>query len=185
MKYSNPQEAWYHGLKQRPQGEGCLLSMLSVTFLILAVLLMISFSGCTSPTKVVTVPEVHEHHHWHSDTIRQTDSVVNNQTTVIREVDSATMAQYGIRLDKAQRAWLIQNDRLQREIERLQSISNTSDTVRDSIPVPVPVEVVKEVPTELSWWQKTRMILGTIVLGILAVYAVYRFGKWHLKKLKP
>lgn len=185
MNYNNPDEAWYHGLKQRPHGEGCLLSMLSVTFLILAVLLLISFSGCTTTGKVVTVPEVHELHHWHSDTIRQTDSVVNNQTTVIREVDSATMAQYGIRLDKAQRAWLIQNDRLQREIERLQSISNTSDTVRDSIPVPVPVEVVKEVPTELSWWQKTRMILGTIVLGILAVYAVYRFGKWHLKKLRP
>ena len=72
--------------------------------------------------KVVTVPEVHELHHWHSDTIRQTDSVVNNQTTVIREVDSATMAQDGIRLDKAQRAWLIQNDRLSR-IERLHSMS--------------------------------------------------------------
>ena len=86
-------------MKRRPQGEGCLLSLLSVTFLILAVLLLLSFSGCTSPTKVVTVPEVHELHHWHSDTIRQTDSVVKNQTTVIREVDSATMAQYGIRLD--------------------------------------------------------------------------------------
>ena len=54
---------------------------------------------------------------------------------------------------------------------------------RDSIPVPY--EVIKEVPAELSWWQKTRIIIGTFVLGLLTVYAVYRFGKWHLNKLKP
>ena len=183
MNYNNPEEAWYHDLKRKPQGEGCLLSMLSVTFLALAIALMLSFSGCTTKEKVVTVPEVHELHHWHSDTIRQTDSVVNNQTTVIREVDSATMAQYGIRLDKAQRAWLIQNDRLQREIERLQSISNTSDTVRDSIPVPY--EVIKEVPAELSWWQQVRIHLANILLYGLLIAGIIILGKWHLKKLLP
>jgi len=51
--------------------------------------------------------------------------------------------------------------------------------------IPVPYEVIKEVPAELSWWQKTRIILGSIVLGLLAVYVVYRFGKWHIRKLKP
>jgi len=51
--------------------------------------------------------------------------------------------------------------------------------------IPVPYEVIKEVPAELSWWQKTRIILGSIVLGLLAVYAVYRLGKWHIRKLKP
>ena len=51
--------------------------------------------------------------------------------------------------------------------------------------IPVPYEVVKEVHAELSWWQKTRIIIGTFVLGLLAVVAVYRFGKWHLNKIKP
>lgn len=51
--------------------------------------------------------------------------------------------------------------------------------------IPVPYEVVKEVPAELSWWQKTRIIIGTFVLGLLAVYAVCLFGKWHLNKIKP
>ena len=51
--------------------------------------------------------------------------------------------------------------------------------------IPMPYEVIKEVPAELSWWQKTRIIIGTFVLGLLAVYAVYRFGKWHLNKIKP
>ena len=176
MNYNNPEEAWYHGLKREPRGEGCLLSVLSVTFLILAVALMLAFSGCTTTGKVVTVPEVHEHHHWHSDTIRQTDSVVNNQTTVIREVDSATMAQYGIRLDKAQRAWLIQNDRLQREIERLQSISNTSDTVRDSIPVPYPVE--KLVPRERSKVEWALIVVGILSLVILILYIANKLKKF-------
>jgi len=176
MNYNNPDEAWYHGLKRRPQGDGCLLSMLGVTFLILAIALLLSFSGCTTTGKVVTVPEVHELHHWHSDTIRQTDSVVNNQTTVIREVDSATMAQYGIRLDKAQRAWLIQNDRLQREIERLQSISNISDTVRDSIPVPYPVE--KLVPRERSKVEWGLIVMGILSLMILILYVVIKLRKF-------
>lgn len=175
MNYNNPDEAWYHGLKQRPHGEGCLLSMLSVTFIALAIALMLSFSGCTTKEKVVTVPEVHELHHWHSDTIRQTDSVVNNQTTVIREVDSATMVQYGIRLDKAQRAWLIQNDRLQREIERLQSISNTSDTVRDSIPIPY--EVVKEVPAKLSSLQTGLMVSGLFAILALILVVVCKLKR--------
>jgi len=176
MNYNNPDEAWYHGLKRRPQGEGCLLSMLSVTFLALAIALLLSFSGCTTKERVVTVPEVHELHHWHSDTIRHTDSVVNNQTTVIREVDSATMAQYGIRLDKAQRAWLIQNDRLQREIERLQSISNTSDTVRDSIPVPYPVE--KLVPRERSKVEWGLIVMGILSLMILIINVANKIRKF-------
>lgn len=151
------------------------MSMLSVTFIALAIALMLSFSGCTTKEKVVTVPEVHELHHWHSDTIRQTDSVVNNQTTVIREVDSATMVQYGIRLDKAQRAWLIQNDRLQREIERLQSISNTSDTVRDSIPVPY--EVIKEVPAKLSSLQTGLMVSGLFAILALILVVVCKLKR--------
>ena len=178
MKFSNPQEAWYHDLKRKPQGEGCLLSMLGVTFIALAIALLLSFSGCTSPTKVVTVPEVHELHHWHSDTIRQTDSVVNNQTTVIREVDSATMAQYGIRLDKAQRAWLIQNDRLQREIERLQAISTDRDTVRDSIPVPVPVEVIKEVPRQKTLLERVMFTIGIIAIMLLVLFVVNKLKRF-------
>ena len=152
-------------------------------FWLFIILLAVGWLTSCTTTRVVTVPEVHEHHHWQSDTIRQTDSVVNNQTTVIREVDSATMAQYGIRLDKAQRAWLIQNDRLQREIERLQSISSTRDTVHDS--VPVPYEVIKEVPAELSWWQQARIHLANILLYGLVIVGIIMLGKWHLKKLKP
>ena len=88
------------------------------------------------------------------------------------------MAQYGIRLDKAQRAWLIQNDRLQREIERLQSISNTSDTVRDSIPVPYPVE--KLVPRERS-----KVECGLIAVGILSLMILILYVANKLRRFLP
>lgn len=145
-------------------------------FWIFVALLIVGWLTSCTTTKVVTLPEVHEYHHWHSDTIRQTDSVTNNQKTVIREVDSVTMAQYGIRLDKAQRAWLIQTDRLQREIERLQSVSNTRDTVRDSVSVPYPVEVIKEVPME-----RGKMEWVLILAGCIAIVVVFL---WIVNKLK-
>ena len=134
-------------------------------------------------TKYIPVTSEHTEHHWHTDTVFQRDSVVKESLTTVMQLDSAEMARYGIRLQKAERAWLIQTDRLQRELSELKE--SKSDTVIKRDSVPYPVEVIKEVPAELSWWQKTRIIIGTFVLGLLAVVAVYRFGKWHLNKIKP
>ena len=54
----------------------------------------------------------------------------------------------------------------------------------DTIPQPYPVETVKEVPADLSWWQRVRLWLGNAVL--LAVigfvgYWIFRFYRvWKL-----
>lgn len=145
-------------------------------FCIFVALLIVGWLTSCTTTKVVTVPEVHEQHHWHTDSVIKRDSVIHDRQTTIREVDSATMAQYGIRLDKAQRAWLIQTNRLQREIERLQSVSNTRDTVRDSVSVPYPVEVTKEVPME-----RGKMEWVLIIAGCIAIVVVFL---WIVNKLK-
>jgi hypothetical protein len=89
--------------------------------IITALLLCWLMTGCTT-TKYVTMPEVHEHWHHSTDTVTQTDSVIDRQTTTIREVDSATMAQYGIQIRAMQTAWLIQTERLQREISALRAV---------------------------------------------------------------
>lgn len=51
--------------------------------------------------------------------------------------------------------------------------------------IPVPYEVVKEVPAELTWWQRVRLWLGNAVLMALlavAVYYGYRFYKvWRFR----
>jgi hypothetical protein len=93
------------------------------------------------------------------------------------QLDSAAMARYGIQLQKAERAWLVKTEELQRQIERLEAMSATRDSVHDSIPVPYPVEVIKEVPEELSWWQQLRLWLGNVLLAVLvgaSVYGVFR-----------
>ena len=40
----------------------------------------------------------------------------------------------------------------------------------DTIPLPYPVETIKEVEKPLSWWQKTLMWLGVALIGIIAVW---------------
>ena len=133
-----------------------------------AALLGCLLMGCTT-TEYVTVPEVHEHWHHSTDTIRKTDSIIDRQTTIIREVDSATMAQYGIQMKDMQRAWIIETNRLQRELSELRQ--NHTDTIheRDSIPYPV----VKIVEKELGMWQKIRMHAGEAVLAILGLGVVW------------
>lgn len=129
-------------------------------------------------TKVVTVPEVHEHWHHTTDTIQRTDSVIDHQTTVVREVDSATMAKFGIELNGMQRAWLVETERLQRELSELRESRTDTIIERDSIPVPYPVE--KEVPAELTKWQKVKMGAGSVAMigaGIALVFGMLKLRK--------
>ena len=50
--------------------------------------------------------------------------------------------------------------------------------------IPQPYEVVKEVPAELSWWQRVRLWLGNAVLLAVIVFVghwIFRFYKvWKL-----
>ena len=124
-----------------------------------AALLGCLLMGCTT-TKYVTVPEVHEHWHHSTDTIHQTDSIIDRQTTTIREVDSATMARYGIQMKDMQRAWLIETSLLQRELSELRQ--SHTDTIHERDSIPYPVEVVKAVEKPLAWWQTALMVIGVI-----------------------
>ena len=46
--------------------------------------------------------------------------------------------------------------------------------------VPVPYEVIKEVEKRLSWWQRTQMIAGDVLLAVL--FGLFCFGVWKLLK---
>ena len=154
MKYSDPEEAWYHGLKQKPQGEGCLLSMLSVAFLILAVAMMLAFSGCTT-TKYVPV-EQHT-----TDTVYQ--SKLHRDSIYLH--DSIRVSEKG--------------DTIRIERWRTKYISKeVHDTLyqasHDTIPQPYPIE--KLVPRERS---TTEWVL--ILAGCIAIVVVFL---WIVNKLK-
>lgn len=133
--------------------------------------------SCTT-TRYVEVPVVHEIHHHHTDSIHKTDSVTKEKETVIMQLDSVAMAQYGIQLKNAERAWLVRTAELEKKLSELSEIH--TDTVYQCDSIPYPVEVTKETPAELTWWQKTRIHAGGALLVLLAVAAV--IGLWKLYK---
>ena len=152
MKYNNPEEAWYHDLKQKPQGEGCLLSMLSVTFIALAIALMLAFSGCTT-TRYVPV----EHHT--TDTVYQ--SKLQRDSIWLHDSIFVSQQQRGDTILLTTTKWRT------KYIERL---SHDTLYVAKTDSVPVPYEVIKEVPAKLSSLQTGLMVSG--LFAILALILV-------------
>ena len=185
IDYNNPNDNWmqtgydtYQGMNDEDRmTAGCLQGVAVIVAVILGLLMCVLFSGCTT-TKYVPVPEVHEHWHHSTDTIHKTDSIIDRQTTTIREVDSATMARYGIQLKDMQRAWLIETNRLQRELSELRQ--SHTDTIHERDSIPYPVEVTKEVPAPLTWWQQARLHLANIVLYLLLIILLWKIYKMWL-----
>jgi hypothetical protein len=134
-------------------------------------------TACTT-TKIVTVPEVHEVHHHHTDSIHQIDSVIREHQTTIMQLDSAAMAAYGIQLKAAERAWLVKTQQLERAIQNLSRLRSDTVILRDSVPVPVPV--VKEVERHLTKIEKSLMGVGLFALMALVV-----FIGWKIKMFLP
>ena len=158
MNYNNPDEAWYHGLKQRPHGEGCLLSMLSVTFIALAIALLLSFSSCTT-TRYVPV----EHHT--TDTVYQ--SKLQRDSVWLHDSIRVTERGDTIRIERWHTKY----------IERI--VHDTLYRAKvDSIPVPY--EVVKEVPRK-----KSKFEIVVLTIGIIAIMGLIIFIGMKLKKFLP
>lgn len=139
---------------------------------LVAALIIGVLNSCATKEKIVPVPEIHDHWHSHTDSIRTTDSIIHEKETTIMQLDSVAMAKYGIQLKSAERAWLVKTAEIQRQIERLEAMSIQKDSVHDSIPYPV--EVIKEVPAKLSWWQGLLVRLGYVSLIFVAVFVLYR-----------
>ena len=151
--------------------EGVLIGILSI------MVALWFLCSCTT-TRYVTVPEVHEQHHWHTDSVHKTDSVIHEKQTTIRELDSAAMAQYGIQIRQNEKAWLVMSNELRREIERLEAMCADRDTVRDSIPKPYPVEVIKEVPRQKTWLERVMFTIGIIAVMLLILFVVSKLKRF-------
>ena len=137
-------------------------------------LLLLLLASCRS-VKYVPVVEHHTETIVKRDSVISRDTIIDQSQVIVREVDSATMAKYGIQLKDMQRAWLIESSRLQKQIsELLQSHADTV-TVRDSIPYPFPVTEYIEKP--LSWWQQTRLHIANIMLWALLILGIGWFVK--------
>lgn len=156
------------------QPVGCFGMLLSCVIGIIFCIIISLLAGCSTPEPVI-IEKVRTEYKTKHDTLIKTDSVIDRQTTIIREVDSSVMADYGIRLDQFQRAWLIEVNRLQNEKNTLLKSRGDTQILRDSIPVPYPV--VKRVPRELTKWQKIKIKVGEFSLIIIISVCGFYFVK--------
>lgn len=167
-------EVWCEYQQRMMMSNGGCGSMVLAAVVVMVVL---TLCGCKS-VEYVAVPQQHTEHHWHTDSVHTVDSVITEKETTIMQLDSAEMAKYGIQLKNAERAWLVKTRELERQIQQLMQLTQTKDSVHDTIPMPYPVEVVKEVEKDLSWWQQTLMHIGGVVLWLIGIAAVV----WLIKK---
>ena len=124
-----------------------------------ALFLMTMCSSCTT-TKYVSVPE------YHTDTLIQTkivkDSVYLKDSTHVSEKNDTVKIEH----------W--HTEFLKKEVHDTIYISKT-----DSVPAPYPVEVIMEVPAELSMWELLKMKAGGIAI-LLCIFA-FLFWIWRSK----
>lgn len=159
------------------KGYGLLIGWFVSVVIVAA--LVLTMCSCTT-TKLVPIESAHTEHHWHTDSVFNTDSVIVDRETVVMQLDSAAMAKYGITLKAAERAWLVRTAELERQIARMEALRATADTVRDTIQVPYPVEVVKEVEKPKSALEK--VIFG---IGVFAILGLVIFVAIKLKGILP
>lgn len=108
-------------------------------------------TGCKTRERIVE--------HVRTDTLIQLrherDSIYLHDSTYVREHGDT------LYIERWHTAW---RDRVRTDTVR---VSHT-----DSVPVPYPVEVIKEVERPLTWWQKTRLWLANIMLVSFALCVI-------------
>lgn len=154
---------------------------------LLCILLILLISCSTG--KTVVVPEVRQTVVHQHDTVTIKDSVRESSTTIIEQVDSALMAQFGIRLAGMERAWLVRQTDSKATVSNATFVVRKDSVVHDSIPVPYPKEVYKD--RKLSRWQALVMSLGYGMVALLGIFIIMAIAcviiklKAQFSKLKP
>lgn len=167
--YTNPNDPWmqtgYDPFKGMSEDErmkaGCLQAVGFVLMIVLGLALCALFSSCTT-TKYVQVPVVHN----------DTTVITKHQRDSIWMHDSIMVSEKGdtVRIEKWHTKY----------IEK--QVHDTLYQAKvDS--VPYLVEVIKEVPAKLTWWQRTRLHLFNIIGIALVVIVVFYVGKRHISRL--
>lgn len=133
--------------------------------IIIAMVLVLS--GCKTRTVVVTVPEVR------TDTL----IITKSQRDSIWMYDSVYVSEK----QEGDTVWVELSKWHTKYIE-----TRTRDTIyiatHDTIPQPYPVEVIKEVERDLSWWQKTKMWVGGIAMLLLLAWFVWQAALIYMRR---
>lgn len=129
--------------------------------------LVLVLSGCKTRTVVITVPKVR------TDTL----IITKSQRDSIWLHDSIHVSEK------------TENDTVFLEVKKWHTKyieTRTRDTIyiatHDTIPQPYPVEVIKEVERDLSWWQKTKMWVGGIAMLLLLAWFVWQAALIYMRR---
>lgn len=167
--YTNPNDPWmqtgYDPFKGMSEDErmkaGCLQAVGFILMIVLGLALCALLGSCTT-TKYVQVPVVH------NDTTivtkHQRDSIWLHDSTYIKEKGDT------VRIEKWHTKYVT------KEVHDTLYQAKTDS-------VPYPVEIIKEVPAKLTWWQQARLHLANILLFALLLGVIIWIGKRHLKTL--
>lgn len=165
--FHNPNDYWKTNGDYDPNDEaaGCMGVLLSFVIFILALVICGLLGSCTT-TKYVPVVE----HHTDTLIVNKTahDSIYVHDSTYIHEKGDTVWYEH----------WYT------KYIER-----ETHDTLyqatHDTIPKPYPVEKRLEIEKPLSWWQKTTMYAGDVMLVLLLGLILYGILKLRRKLRTP
>ena len=162
MDYTNLNDYWmkpnedpYKGLNDDERLKVALTHLLVFIGCLLIGFAICALMGSCTTTEYVTIVE------HHTDTlyknIVQRDSVYLKDSTHVSEKNDTVKIEHW-------RTKIVKN-----EVHDTTYISKT-----DSVPAPYPVEVIQEVPAQLTWWQQTRLHLANILLWtVLLVLIIY------------
>lgn len=147
---------------------------------------MESLVSCQSP-KTVYVPvyttDSTANSHKEKETIH--DTTIIEKTTIIREADSALLAQLkamGIKVSDYERMLVIMQQQLTSQIRNQQMQNSDTATRIREVEKPVPVEVEVEVEKPLAWWQKILMWIGSIAILAIAFLIIYTLRIKQIKR---
>lgn len=131
------------------------------------------FLSCSTEKKVVTeyVPYWEKDTEYIFDTVQVKETIEKETNTVIREVDSTAMAEFGIRLEGQMKAFLVQQmAKEKRENDRANIVYVEKERV-DSIPFPVYIDKIIEVEPPSNGWKYFLWGVGTtIFLALLMIF---------------
>ena len=108
------------------------------------------------------------------DSVKVIDSIFTEKETIIREADSATLAEFGIKLKDSEKAILLLQRELVERIRDIEKMRSDSTDHSKEIPVEVTTTEIKEVEKPLKWYQSGFIFVGVVSLVVLIGYIVVK-----------
>jgi len=143
--------------------------------LVILIVIVLGLCGCES-IQYVPVETINTVYQNHTDTIKQTDTIQTEKETIIREADSAMVAELGLKLKANEKAILILKRELERQVQNKYEAKSDTVIEKDTVRVPYPVE------KQLTKWQQFKMDFADVGFGVCGLLILLVCGYLFVRK---